>query len=387
MSKLDIVVPSTHNESILSVTKLSPPDITDLGSTVQLTSNSIQALNQTKYLHVQPQGGNLEFGKSSAKVRSFFNGPITFSGKQSTDVGAVINIINDDTDKTSIINFMQPTRNSYPARWSILSNPSTTFANSFLSFNYSLSTLDDKTIMHLDKNGGIGLGMKPFEKSQSSMQIKGFGIEGYSAGSDFLTYTLNNTNSGPQLQMNAVGGTGRKAKLSVTGQNPSLEFYNSDGNLITARFFSENNRGGFQLLSNGLIAVQAGSLSSGISFINADVKNFMMDHPSDNTKKIVYASIEGPEAAAYERGTAHLINGEAFISFSEHFEIVINSTTMTILTSPWDADSKGLAIIERNAKGFKVKELGGGKGNYKFDWEVKGVRKGYENYEVVRNKI
>jgi hypothetical protein len=27
-----------------------------------------------------------------------------------------------------------------------------------------------------------------------------------------------------------------------------------------------------------------------------------------------------------------------------------------------------------------------GKGSYTFDWEVKGVRKGYENYEVVRDK-
>jgi len=27
-----------------------------------------------------------------------------------------------------------------------------------------------------------------------------------------------------------------------------------------------------------------------------------------------------------------------------------------------------------------------GKGNYEFYWEVKGVRKGYENYWVIRSK-
>jgi hypothetical protein len=46
----------------------------------------------------------------------------------------------------------------------------------------------------------------------------------------------------------------------------------------------------------------------------------------------------------------------------------------------------GLAVVEKTEKGFKVKELMKGKGNYQFDWEVKGVRKGYEDYKVVRDK-
>jgi hypothetical protein len=31
-----------------------------------------------------------------------------------------------------------------------------------------------------------------------------------------------------------------------------------------------------------------------------------------------------------------------------------------------------------------VRELMKGKGNFSFDWEAKGVRKGYENYQVIR---
>ncbi|MEM7602711.1 MAG: hypothetical protein AAF357_15010, partial [Verrucomicrobiota bacterium] len=109
-------------------------------------------------------------------------------------------------------------------------------------------------------------------------------------------------------------------------------------------------------------------------------------HPNDPALQIWYACIEGPEVAAYTRGTATLVNGVAEIRFSEDFELVVNPETMTILTSPWSAESEGLAIIERSANGFLVRELRGGTGTYQFDWEVKGVRKGFEQYEVVRKK-
>ena len=117
------------------------------------------------------------------------------------------------------------------------------------------------------------------------------------------------------------------------------------------------------------------------------VKNFVMDHPTDETKSIVYACIEGPEAAAYERGTIELVDGEAFIPFTEHFTIVINPETMTVSLTPLSADSKGLAVVEKTANGIRVKELHNGQGNYKVDWEAKAVRKGLEEYKPVRDRI
>ena len=80
------------------------------------------------------------------------------------------------------------------------------------------------------------------------------------------------------------------------------------------------------------------------------------------------------------------MNGEAFVAFSEHFELVVNPSTFTVSTSPNSAESEGLAIIEKTAKGIRIKELRKGQGNYSFDWEVKGVRKGFENYRPIRDK-
>ena len=59
---------------------------------------------------------------------------------------------------------------------------------------------------------------------------------------------------------------------------------------------------------------------------------------------------------------------------------------MTVMLTPLSADSKGLAVINKHKAGFEVKELLGGTGNYEFDWEVKCVRKGAEDYRVIRDK-
>jgi hypothetical protein len=126
--------------------------------------------------------------------------------------------------------------------------------------------------------------------------------------------------------------------------------------------------------------------SSGQGLLYADVKNFKVPHPTKKDKDIWYASLEGPEAAMYERGTATLNNGETFISYSETFGLMLSPNTATVNLTPQYWDTFGLAVIEKNDKGFRVKELKGGTGNFKFDWEVKGVRKGYEDYQVVRDK-
>lgn len=126
--------------------------------------------------------------------------------------------------------------------------------------------------------------------------------------------------------------------------------------------------------------------AAGLGIVAASgAKNFYMPHPKDTSQQIWYAAVEGPEAAAYERGTAQLQNGEAFVPFSEHFQLVVNPETMTVQLTPQSADTYGLAVVEKTAKGFQVKELMGRKGNFQFDWEVKAVRQGFERYRVIRS--
>ncbi|MCI0699290.1 hypothetical protein L0337_45720 [candidate division KSB1 bacterium] len=181
------------------------------------------------------------------------------------------------------------------------------------------------------------------------------------------------------------------SELSQSNENSGiLRLWGPNGNLNVLL----SHRTGFP--NNGAVVVfdaqgtdKAGMVvdDSGNGMVFGDTKNFRMAHPSRADQEIWYACIEGPEAAAYVRGTAKLINGKASIVFPEHFQIVAQAQGMTVTLTPLDASSKGLAVTAKSASGFEVRELFQGTGNYDFDWEVKSVRKGHENYRVIRSKF
>ena len=63
---------------------------------------------------------------------------------------------------------------------------------------------------------------------------------------------------------------------------------------------------------------------------------------------------------------------------------MVNSDTMTVHLTPTSAKSFGLAVIEKSGEFFVVAELARGTGSYEFDYYVMGVRKGYEDFQVIR---
>lgn len=180
-------------------------------------------------------------------------------------------------------------------------------------------------------------------------------------------------------------GLDNTGAVFTAGENGSLNFFAGHNS------FSDNPNAvdrGYIAVANENSLHMAGIMvnDTGQGVVFGDIKNFRMDDPKDPSKEIWYASIEGPEAAAYTRGTATLENGEAFVPFPEHFRSVANPGTMTVILTPMSADTYGLAVVEKTGAGIRVKELKGGAGNFGFDWEVKCVRKGYENYQPVRDK-
>lgn len=178
-----------------------------------------------------------------------------------------------------------------------------------------------------------------------------------------------------------------------------------NGNELVILTTSSDNNGGFVRINNpdetrcaSLFAnSDGGNLyiydSSGdeVASITADgeitgtTKSFVVAHPEDPHKKIVYTSLEGPEAAMYARGSASLENGHAVVYLPDHFKLLASPDDMTVTLTPHSADSLGLARIALTPDHLEVKELQGGIGNYEFDYMVYAVRKGYENYQVIRN--
>ncbi len=171
----------------------------------------------------------------------------------------------------------------------------------------------------------------------------------------------------------------------------SLRGPNTLGNVLLSSLSSNSNHGYISVRDASGVN-QAGMYvdASGNGYVFADgasggVKSFTMQHPDLPDKRIWYACIEGPEVASYDRGTAQLVYGEMFISYSDHFKIVTNLETVTINLTPRSANTYGLAVIDQTEEGFLVKELMNGTGNFAFDWEVKGKRNGHEDFQVIRS--
>ncbi len=122
-------------------------------------------------------------------------------------------------------------------------------------------------------------------------------------------------------------------------------------------------------------------------YILADQKNFRVPNPDLEGTDIVYACVEGPEAAAYIRGTERLERGEAEIVLPDHFREVAVEAGMTVQVTPLSAESLGLAVVEKSLDGIIVQELRGGDGTYEFDYLVTAVRKGFEDYRVIRPSL
>jgi len=125
--------------------------------------------------------------------------------------------------------------------------------------------------------------------------------------------------------------------------------------------------------------------SSNQGVVTADIKNFREPNPNDPETDIVYCAIEGPEAAAYVRGTAKLSSGHAAIDLPDYFKAIAVEQGMTVQLTPLSDESMGLAVVQKSLEnGVIIHELDNGTGNYEFDFFITAIRKGYENYQVIQ---
>ena len=194
-----------------------------------------------------------------------------------------------------------------------------------------------------------------------------------------------------QGSLSLFANMGQKA-VDIAATSTAIGYINTYGSngSLNSYVGSTSSNYGYVYVADQNGTVQAYMYSNvgdgGNGYVVADTKNFKVPHPKKADSDIWYACIEGPEAGAYDRGTTQLVNGEAFIPYSSHYSLISNPNTTTVQLTPHHWDTFGLAVIEKTDKGFLVKELKGGKGNFSFDWEVKSVRRGKENYQVVRPK-
>jgi len=128
------------------------------------------------------------------------------------------------------------------------------------------------------------------------------------------------------------------------------------------------------------------SLTVNGSLLVTGPKAFVQDHPEDATKEIVYVALEGNESGTYTRGSSQLKNGVAEISLPEDFHLVTNVDGLTVQITPRGPVNSMLYVESVTPTMLVVKSSNKKDENVKFDFMVNGVRKGFENHQVIRDK-
>ena len=126
-----------------------------------------------------------------------------------------------------------------------------------------------------------------------------------------------------------------------------------------------------------------GAVTVSGNFTVTGVKNFAVPDPQNAKKAIYYASLEGPEAGTYYRGTAKTVNGEAVIELPGYFSRITEKERMTVQITPIGAPSQ-LFIAEKTPNHLVIK-VAAGSTDAEFDYFVQGVRLGYLDYVVERD--
>jgi hypothetical protein len=119
-------------------------------------------------------------------------------------------------------------------------------------------------------------------------------------------------------------------------------------------------------------AIQIWNSSTGV------FKTFIINHPSDPNRYLVHATVEGPEAGVFYRGTAHLHNGRADVMLPDYFEALTRPEDRTVLLTNIGGFDR--LAIEKQARGPIVDGRfvvisDNPNSTQEFHWEVKAVRK------------
>ncbi len=188
---------------------------------------------------------------------------------------------------------------------------------------------------------------------------------------------LNNGNVGigtttPEAVLHVVGDT------IVTGTIRGKNYLGRYGNAAVIKGFSASGQTDtpFVIVYNDTTPNQPPT----INFVNTATnvfKSFIIDHPTDRTRYLVHATLEGPEGGVYYRGSARLDHGRAEITLPTYFESLTRREQRTVQLTNIDGFDP-IAVIRQDGATVRDGRFVVGSSNpdstQAFDWEVKAVR-------------
>ena len=129
---------------------------------------------------------------------------------------------------------------------------------------------------------------------------------------------------------------------------------------------------------DGNVTIPAASLpSESFDLSVSGSKQFRIAHPSDPSRYLVHASLEGPENAVFYRGEGQLKNGSATIKLPDYFEALTREEGRTVLLTRVGGFDR-IAVKTSGGAAVRAGQFtvysNNPASNQRFVWEVKAVR-------------
>jgi len=213
----------------------------------------------------------------------------------------------------------------------------------------------------------------------------GFGVHGIS---DSRIGVLGESNGGVGVFGESNGGDGvigdSSSGTGVIGESNSGTGVRATSNSGTAMSaISDSGTGVHGVSKSGLAGNFEGNVEVKGNFSVTGNKAFVQAHPTDPEREIVYVALEGGEAGTYLRGSGQLQSGKAVLALPEHFGLVTATEGLTVQLTP-RGEWLQLYVVELDTAQLVVREAQGKSGT--FDYLIQGVRRGFEQHEVIRTK-
>lgn len=169
-------------------------------------------------------------------------------------------------------------------------------------------------------------------KNSGNIYYGVYGSAGYASGAGFL----------PNTEVSGIGGgfygvIGSASKGSVIGQ------------LNSGDLFSSYNSGNVYTLG----------------------KNIELVETSNNAKTPVYA-VTSIESTIYAKGSAQLVNGQAYVPFNDSYKALLGENPEVTVTPKGNCNGVYIASIDKN--GFTIKEMNNGSSSVAISWISVGNR-------------
>lgn len=132
----------------------------------------------------------------------------------------------------------------------------------------------------------------------------------------------------------------------------------------------------------GVAPAPGWALYSGGNLGASGSKNFVEPHPTDASKEIRYASLEGREVGTYFRGSGHFIHGEATIDVPADFRMVTSADGLTVVATPM-GELATIACIAKSLDRIVMRASA----DVDFDYTVSGVRKAFADFAPIHDNI